>query len=136
MGSLASIVTHRGEHGSTALGRTVARASRHPTLCSALPPRILQKAVERAQVRLRDPFADSRVGPSERARAQGLLRDVLDAAGRYQEAFVAYSACNESLRHLHQNFTRGERLVCPLSRGSAAGGGAAVAVVAAAAFYP
>jgi len=108
MGSLASIATHRGEHAEARrwAERLLARVPGYPhAVLSLAAADLAEGAIERAQVRLRDLLADSRVGPSERARAQGLLGDVLDAAGRYQEAFVAYSACNESLRHLHQNFT-------------------------------
>jgi hypothetical protein len=42
------------------------------------------------------------VASLDRARALGLLGDLLDSDGRYPEAFAAYSGCNESLRHLHR----------------------------------
>ena len=47
---------------------------------------------------------DSRAGPSDRARATGLLADVLDAGRRYEEAFEAYEICNRSLRQIHRHY--------------------------------
>lgn len=43
----------------------------------------------------------SAVAPLERAHAQGLLGDILDAQGRPLEAFEAYRACNDALRTLY-----------------------------------
>jgi hypothetical protein len=39
------------------------------------------------------------------------LGDVLDAAGRYPEAFGAYAACNEILRELHHRFAEGTSML-------------------------
>jgi tetratricopeptide (TPR) repeat protein len=105
MGSLASIATHRGEHAEARrwAEQVLAQVPGYPhAVLSLAAADLADGAIERAQARLREMLADPRVGPSERARAQGLLGDVLDAAGRYPEAFAAYSACNESLRHIHQ----------------------------------
>jgi tetratricopeptide (TPR) repeat protein len=110
MGSLAAIATHRGEHAQARhwAEQVLARVPGYPhAVLSLAAADLADGAIERAQARLRDLLADSRVGRSERARAQGLLGDVLDAAGRYPEAFAAYSACNESLRHIHQNLASG-----------------------------
>jgi tetratricopeptide (TPR) repeat protein len=110
MGSLASIATHRGEHAEARrwAERVLAQVPGYPhAVLSLAAADLADEAFEHAQVRLRDLLADPRVGPSERARAQGLLGDVLDAAGRYSEAFAAYSACNESLRHIHQSLASG-----------------------------
>ena len=57
-------------------------------------------ATDSAQLQITQVLADSRAGQAQKARANGLLGDVLDAAGRYQEAFGAYAACNELLRKL------------------------------------
>jgi Flp pilus assembly protein TadD len=114
MGSLAAIATHRGEHAEARrwAERLLARVPGYPhAVLSLAAADLADGAVERAQARLRDLLADPRVGPSERARAQGLLGDVLDAAGRYPEAFAAYSACNESLRYLHQGFASGTSIL-------------------------
>jgi hypothetical protein len=43
----------------------------------------------------------------DKARATGLLGDVLDAAGRYVEAFDAYRTCNDSLRQIHDRYATG-----------------------------
>jgi len=40
----------------------------------------------------------------DRARATGLLADVFDSGGRYDEAFEAYNTCNQSLRQIHRRF--------------------------------
>ena len=110
MGSLASIATHRGEHAEARrwAERLLAQVPGYPhAVLSLAAADLADGALERAVGRLRELLADPRVGPSERARAQGLLGDVLDAAGRYLEAFAAYSACNESMRYLHQSFALG-----------------------------
>jgi tetratricopeptide (TPR) repeat protein len=55
----------------------------------------------RAEARVRELLGNSGLTASQRAHAQGLLGDILDSAGRYEEAFAAYSGCNEMLRQLH-----------------------------------
>ncbi len=55
----------------------------------------------RAETRLRGLLERSRLPATDRAHVQGLLGDVLDSAGRYDEAFEAYTACNEALRRHH-----------------------------------
>jgi tetratricopeptide (TPR) repeat protein len=55
----------------------------------------------RAETRLRALLEGDGVAEPDRAHVQGLLGDVLDAAGRHQEAFEAYTACNEALRRRH-----------------------------------
>ncbi|HEX8232350.1 MAG TPA: sulfotransferase [Caulobacteraceae bacterium] len=54
-----------------------------------------------AEARLRELLADPRVGPAERAIAEGLLGDVLDAQNRTAEAFAAYTSANGGLQKLH-----------------------------------
>lgn len=54
-----------------------------------------------AERRLRAVLADSRVGPTDRAIAEGLLGDVLDAQDRTAEAFAAYSRANLGFHNLH-----------------------------------
>jgi hypothetical protein len=53
---------------------------------------------------------DSRAGDLDRARASGLLADVMDAAGRFDEAFSAYQACNLSLQQIHRQFAGNDAL--------------------------
>ena len=55
----------------------------------------------RAETLIRALLADSRLAPTERAHANGLLGDILDAADRPVEAFAAYTACNQQLRQIH-----------------------------------
>jgi tetratricopeptide (TPR) repeat protein len=50
-----------------------------------------------AEARLQSLIADQRLSPVQRALAQGLLGDVLDAQGRVPEAFGAYAGCNMGL---------------------------------------
>ena len=110
MGSLASIATHRGEHADARrwAERLLAQVPGYPhAVLSLAAADLADGALEPAEARLREMLADPRVGSSERARAHGLLGDVLDAAGRYRDAFAAYRACNESLRYLHQGFASG-----------------------------
>jgi tetratricopeptide (TPR) repeat protein len=105
--ALASIATHRGQHQE-------ARdwAQRALKIVPGYPDAILCLAaaelaggnLSSAEKLLRQVIIDSRAGPSDRARATGLLADVLDAAGRYDEAFEAYDACNRALRQIHRRF--------------------------------
>jgi tetratricopeptide (TPR) repeat protein len=105
--ALASIATHRGQHKE-------ARdwAQRALKIVPGYPDAILCLAAAdwaggdlgSAEKLLRQVIIDSRAGPSDRARATGLLADVLDAGGRYDEAFEAYNACNLALRQIHRRF--------------------------------
>jgi tetratricopeptide (TPR) repeat protein len=54
-----------------------------------------------AEDRLRGLIDGGRLSPIDRALAQGLLGDVLDAADRPGEAFAAFAASNETLRPLY-----------------------------------
>lgn len=107
MGSLASIATHRGDHASARrwAERLLARMPGFPDAVLSLAAADLASgATARADAGLRELLADRRAGPNDRARALGLLGDVLDAAGRYPEAFEAYSACNELTGQLYRRF--------------------------------
>jgi tetratricopeptide (TPR) repeat protein len=55
-----------------------------------------------AEARVRALLDDARLAPLERAYAEGLLGDVLDAKEYIDEAFAAYTRCNDSLRHLYE----------------------------------
>jgi len=103
--ALASIATHRGQHEEAR-----AWAERALKIAPGFPDAVLSLAAadlavgcrDSAEKRLRHLIMDSRAGPSDRARATGLLADVLDAGGRYDEAFEAYEACNQALRQIHR----------------------------------
>jgi len=55
----------------------------------------------KAETRLRALLANDELEPLDRAYANGLLGDVLDAEDRVTDAFAAYTACNEALRRIH-----------------------------------
>jgi tetratricopeptide (TPR) repeat protein len=54
-----------------------------------------------AEKRIRALLNDARLAPLDRAYANGLLGDALDAQRRSNEAFNAYSQCNEALQRIH-----------------------------------
>jgi tetratricopeptide (TPR) repeat protein len=105
--ALASIATHRGQHEEAR-----AWAERALKIVPGYPDALLCLAAAHlsggdptsAEELLRPLIIDSRAGPSDRARATGLLADVLDAGSRHDEAFEAYSACNQALRQIHRRF--------------------------------
>jgi tetratricopeptide (TPR) repeat protein len=105
--ALASIATHRGQHEEARVW-----AERALKLAPGFPDAVLSVAaadlaaghMDPAEKRLRHLIMDSRAGPSDRARATGLLADVLDAGRRYDEAFEAYEACNRALRQIHRAY--------------------------------
>jgi tetratricopeptide (TPR) repeat protein len=103
--ALASIATHRGQHKEARIW-----AQRALNIAPGFPDAVLSLAaadlaagdLDSAEKSLRNLIMDSRAGPSDRARATGLLGDVLDAGHRYDEAFEAYEACNQALRQIHR----------------------------------
>jgi tetratricopeptide (TPR) repeat protein len=54
-----------------------------------------------AEARVRALLSDTRLGPLEHAYANGLLGDVLDAKDYTDEAFAAYTACNQELQSFY-----------------------------------
>jgi tetratricopeptide (TPR) repeat protein len=113
-GALASIATHRGDH-EAARGwarKVLAKIPGYPdAVLSLAAAELASGSTDSAQMLTCQLLADQRAGPAEKARANGLLGDVLDAAGRYDEAFAAYTACNESLRLVHSRFAEGTGVV-------------------------
>ena len=109
-GALASIATHRGAH-EEARGwarKVLARLPGYPdAVLSLAAAELASGSTDSAQMLTCQLLADPRAGPAEKARANGLLGDVLDASGRYAEAFGAYTACNEALRQVHRGFAEG-----------------------------
>jgi len=112
--ALASITTHRGEHDEARRW-----AEQALNLAPGFPDAVLSLAAAelaggaaaKAETLLHQLILDSRAGPTDRARAAGLLGDTLDALGRYSEAFDAYSACNEALRQIHRRFASGTSML-------------------------
>ena len=60
-----------------------------------------QRDVTGAEARVRRLLSDARLSPLERAYANGLLGDVLDAKEYIDEAFEAYGRCNDALRNIY-----------------------------------
>lgn len=114
MASLASIATHLGEHAEARrwAERLLASVPGFPdAVLSLAAAELAEGAVDHAEARLRALLADRRAGSADRARGYGLLGDVLDAAGRYPEAFAAYSVCNGLRRDLHRRFAQGTSIL-------------------------
>jgi len=105
--ALASIASHRGQHQEARewAERTLKAVPGFPdaVLCLAAAE-LAAGDGQSAEQRLRQVINDSRAGAADRARATGLLADVLDMGGRYDEAFEAYGTCNQSLRQIHRRF--------------------------------
>jgi tetratricopeptide (TPR) repeat protein len=55
----------------------------------------------RAETRLRAVLSKERLTEADEVHARGLLGHVLDSAARYDEAFEAFTACNQALRRRH-----------------------------------
>jgi tetratricopeptide (TPR) repeat protein len=104
LAALADIAANRGSyHEARALAEKALAAA--PELMEA---QMSLAAAEygdgelgRAETRLRTLLGKERLAEPDRMHVQGLLGDVLDAAGRHAEAFEAYTACNEALRRRH-----------------------------------
>jgi Flp pilus assembly protein TadD len=114
LSSLASIASHRGNHDE-------ARSWAHQVLAvvpdfpdaviSLASAELAGGALARSEALIRKLLADVRVAAIDKARANGLLGDVLDAGGRYSEALAAYNACNEALQRIHSRFACGSSLI-------------------------
>jgi tetratricopeptide (TPR) repeat protein len=112
--ALASIATHRGEHDEARswAEQALKLAPGFPdAVLSLAAAELASGAASRAEALLHQLILDSRAGPSDKARASGLLGDVLDALGRHAEAFDAYSTCNEALRQIHRRFASGTSML-------------------------
>jgi tetratricopeptide (TPR) repeat protein len=128
MAALASIATHRGEHEEAQqwAERALIAAPGYPdAVMSLAAAELAGGTTDRAESLLHQLILDSRAGPSDKARAAGLLGDVLDAAGRYAEAFDAYTTCNEALRQIHRRFANGTSMLAYTQVLSAAAGNVA-----------
>jgi tetratricopeptide (TPR) repeat protein len=112
--ALAAIATQRGEHDEARRWAELALK-----LSPGFPDAVISLAAaelaggagNQAEALLHRLILDPRAGPSDRARATSLLGDVLDAAGRYTEAFDAYATCNAALRQIHRRFAGGTGLL-------------------------
>ena len=112
MAALASIATHRGDHASARnwAERVLAAVPGFPDAVLSLAAAELAAGQRGpAETLLRELRSDVRITPLDRARADGLLGDVLDAGGRYAEAYVLYAACGNALREIHRSIASGTR---------------------------
>ena len=104
MASLASIASHRGNHEEARswAQKVLAAVPNAPdAVISLAAAELAAGEVNRAANLLRSLLADPRVADIDAARAGGLLGDVLDAGGRYDEALGAYTACNTALARIY-----------------------------------
>jgi tetratricopeptide (TPR) repeat protein len=60
-----------------------------------------ERQLPRAEATARALLQGARLSALERAHAHGLLGDILDAADRSEEAFAAYTSCNQELQQLY-----------------------------------
>src|SRR5882724_402928 len=113
MASLGSIASHRGSHEEARswAQQVLAAVPNFPdAVISLASAELASGAFAQSEALLRQLLADGRVAAIDKARAQGLLGDVLDAGGRYPEAWAAYSTCNQALRQIHSRFAAGTSL--------------------------
>jgi tetratricopeptide (TPR) repeat protein len=100
MQGLANLLSRRGAHADAKpLAEAVLEAEPNfPDAVMVLAAAdAAEGAGERAQRRLELLIGDERLTVQQRALAQGLLGDVIDAQDRPAEAFQAYAACNMAL---------------------------------------
>jgi tetratricopeptide (TPR) repeat protein len=104
LAGLARIAVSRGAHREARerAEKALAALPGFPDAVMSLAAAELgERQVNRAEVRLRALLTDSRLAPAERAYATGLLGDVLDAKSLPDEAFAAYTSCNEQLQRAY-----------------------------------
>jgi tetratricopeptide (TPR) repeat protein len=107
MASLASIASHRGNHAEARswAQKVLAVVPNFPdAVISLAAAELAAGELARAANLLHSLLADPRVADIDAARAGGLLGDVLDAGGRYEEALGAYTACNTALQKIYAHF--------------------------------
>jgi tetratricopeptide (TPR) repeat protein len=109
LSALSSLATQRGEYEGARRWAQAARlvSPTHPqALTSLAAAELANGGVTSAESLLEQVILGSHATPVERARATGLLGDVLQAQGRYAEAFNAYTTCNETLRTIYHRLAR------------------------------
>jgi tetratricopeptide (TPR) repeat protein len=104
LAGLASIACWRGAYDAARAPceKALAMSPALPeALMSLAEVELADGALGRAESRVRALLASTSLSASQRPHAHGLLGDILDATGRCEEAFAAYTACNEALRQLN-----------------------------------
>ena len=100
LSGLANLMSRRGAHAEARVMamQVLAAQPDFPDAVNVLAAADLaESAAPAAQARLEALIADPRLNAQQRALAQGLLGDVLDAQDKVPEAFTAYAACNMGL---------------------------------------
>lgn len=113
LASLAAIATHRGNHEEARswAQQALAIAPHFADAVIILATADLEAGeLDRAESLLRELLANPGVALLGKARANGVLGDVLDARGHYTEAFSAYTQRNDALRRIYDGFTKRTRL--------------------------
>jgi tetratricopeptide (TPR) repeat protein len=111
LAGLAHIASSRGSYPEARqwAERALAIVPGYPSAVMSLAAAELgERRMLESETRIRGLLDDSRLTGHERAHAHGLLGDVLDAQSRYEEAFEAYTACNEELRRQFADLYTGE----------------------------
>jgi tetratricopeptide (TPR) repeat protein len=112
--ALASIASHRGEHAAARYyaEQALAKAPGFPdAVLSLAAAELADGNLVRAESQLHGLILDSRASRLDKARASGVLGDVLDAMGRHAEAFASYAECNASLRQHHARYADGSSIL-------------------------
>jgi tetratricopeptide (TPR) repeat protein len=114
LAGLANIASSRGAYRDARnwADKALTRIPGYPDAVMSLAAAELgEQQSDRAERRLRALLDDTRLSSSERAYANGLLGDVLDAQDRPAEAFAAYTQCNDALRSVYADrFSEGAAL--------------------------
>ena len=104
LAGLAHIASNRGAYPEARVWaeKSLALVPEFPDAVMSLASADLGEGhAQRAEARVRALLTDTRLAPLERAYANGLLGDILDAEDRPMEAFAAYTLCNEELQRVH-----------------------------------
>lgn len=98
LAGLANLASSRGGYPAAQMWaeKALALLPEYPdAILSLAAAELGQKQWQPAETRLRGLLSNPQLGSLQRAYAQGLLGDVLDAQGRPDEAFAAYSTSNQ-----------------------------------------
>jgi tetratricopeptide (TPR) repeat protein len=101
---LARIASNRGTYPQARMWaeKALAALPGYPDAVMSLASAELgERQPARAEALVRELLGDQRIAPLERAYANGLFGDILDAKDRPAEALAAYSACNQELTRLY-----------------------------------
>lgn len=104
LAGLAHIATRRGAYAEArdlAEKALVAMPDLPDAAMSLAATELGEGTPARAEIRLQTLLAGDKLEALDRAYANGLLGDALDAQDRIADAFAAYTSCNDALRRIH-----------------------------------